>query len=93
MKLSIGQKKELGGMHAFLVTRLRQMLRHIFCLLVMVSGLLLTAEIYAQVKTVKPEKRGMDPVGHSRVDAVIEDAIRAGETSSWAMTLSSAANW
>ena len=80
-------------MHAFLVTRLRQMLRHIFCLLVMVSGLLLPAEIYAQVKTVKPEKRGMDPVGLSRVDAVIEDAIRAGETSSWAMTLSSAANW
>ena len=58
----------------------RHLLRHFVCLLFLVSGLLIPAGVCAKVKTVKPEKRGMDPVRLSRVDAVIEDAIRAGET-------------
>ena len=35
--------------------------------------------LFAQVKVAKPEDHGMDPERLARVDAVIDDAIRAGD--------------
>ena len=43
------------------------------------AALLVSTGLNAQVKTAKPEDCGMDPVRLARVDAVINDAIRAGD--------------
>ena len=48
-----------------------------YCLLLLV--LLVSTELCAQVKVAKPEDHGMDPERLARVDAVIDDAIRAGD--------------
>ena len=42
-------------------------------------ALLISTGLFAQVKVAKPEDHGMDPVRLARVDAVIDDAIRAGD--------------
>ena len=48
-------------------------------LFIMIVALSFSAGLCAQVKVAKPEDRGMDPERLARVDAVIDDAIRAGE--------------
>ena len=48
-------------------------------LFIMIAALSFSAGLCAQVKVAKPEDRGMDPERLARVDAVIDDAIRAGE--------------
>jgi CubicO group peptidase (beta-lactamase class C family) len=47
--------------------------------LLVCAALFLATGVSGQVKTAKPEDYGMDPVRLARVDAVIEDAIRAGD--------------
>ena len=42
-------------------------------------ALLLSTALAAQVKVAKPEDHGMDPERLARVDAVIGDAIGAGD--------------
>ena len=42
-------------------------------------ALLISTGLSAQVKVAKPEDHGMDPERLARVDAVIDDAIRAGD--------------
>lgn len=42
-------------------------------------ALLLSTGLFAQVKVARPEDHGMDPERLARVDAVIDDAIRAGD--------------
>ena len=48
-----------------------------YCLLLLV--LLVSTVLCAQVKVAKPEDHGMDPERLARVDAVIDDAIGAGD--------------
>ena len=48
-------------------------------LVVIMIALLVSAGLCAQVKTAKPEDHGMDPERLARVDAVIDDAIQAGD--------------
>ena len=43
------------------------------------TALFLSQSLSAQVKVAKPEDHGMDPERLARVDAVIDDAIRAGD--------------
>ena len=43
------------------------------------TALFLSQSLFAQVKVAKPEDLGMDPERLARVDAVIDDAIRAGD--------------
>ena len=47
--------------------------------IMIVIALSVSTGLCAQVKTARPEDRGMDPERLSRVDAVIDDAIRAGD--------------
>ena len=47
------------------------------CLLLLV--LLVSTGLWAQVKVAKPEDHGMDPERLARVDAVIDNAIGAGD--------------
>jgi CubicO group peptidase (beta-lactamase class C family) len=51
-------------------------MRKLFILMVALS---ISAGLSAQVKVAKPEDHGMDPERLARVDAVIDDAIRAGD--------------
>ena len=51
-------------------------MRKLFIMIVVLS---FSAGLCAQVKVAKPEDRGMDSERLARVDAVIDDAIRAGE--------------
>ena len=46
--------------------------------LMTISALTVSVGLLAQVKVAKPEDHGMDPERLARVDAVIDDAIRAG---------------
>ena len=48
-------------------------------LFIMMVALSVSAGLCAQVKVAKPEDHGMDPERLARVDAVIDDAIRAGD--------------
>jgi len=48
-------------------------------LMIPLLALLISTGLFAQVKVAKPEDHGMDPVRLARVDAVIDDAIRAGD--------------
>ena len=48
-------------------------------LVVIMIALSVSAGLCAQVKTARPEDHGMDPERLARVDAVIDDAIRAGD--------------
>ena len=48
-------------------------------LFIMMVALSVSAGLCAQVKVTKPEDHGMDPERLARVDAVIDDAIRAGD--------------
>ena len=48
-------------------------------LMIPLLALLLSTGLFAQVKVAKPEDLGMDPERLARVDAVIGDAIRAGD--------------
>ena len=47
--------------------------------LMTISALTVAAGLLAQVKVAKPEEHGMDPERLGRVDAVIDDAIQAGD--------------
>ena len=47
--------------------------------LIVCAALFMQTGLCAQVKTARPEDHGMDPVRLARVDAVIDDAIRAGD--------------
>ena len=47
--------------------------------LMTISALTVAAGLCAQVKVAKPEDHGMDPERLARVDAVIDDAIGAGD--------------
>ena len=48
-------------------------------LVVILVALSVSTGLCAQVKTAKPEDHGMDPERLARVDAVIDDAIGAGD--------------
>ena len=48
-------------------------------LIVIALALSVSAGLCAQVKVAKPEDHGLDPLRLARVDAVIDDAIRAGD--------------
>ena len=47
--------------------------------LMTISALTVAVGLLAQVKVARPEDHGMDPVRLARVDAVIDDAIQAGD--------------
>ena len=47
--------------------------------LIVCAALVLSTGVWGQVKTAKPEDCGMDPARLARVDAVIDEAIRAGD--------------